>query len=618
MTTMLGTSTDGRILPGSRLRRVTEYIRPGSTLRLIELSALAREVGLAQTQTRRSSFRRSARPMLTTTVIVAVALALHAPCVSAQTIDDLRKRIEQLEQSTRDQVELLKRQIDQQEAERGQERRAAEERERTIQTLQEQVAQQQLRLSTQEERVAGRPSNWAQLVDLNTGAKQTTNGPPPLLGEEIPGNVYSGPDFKIHLGGSLRLNVQHNDTPVGESVNSALLPNTAAPGGGNNGSRDVFRAFARRTRLNLALQGPETLGGKTSGFFQMDFDQQANGPGETDAVNNNPRLRWAIGRWDFPNFLTAGNELIWTLGQGDAFDQIVPDTVDHDTLLAGLGAAERRNPRVEVVDKYPLTSNIKFLTSLGFERPLFDNQALGATTGCGTGCLSGFPALSAGIGLEAGRLGSDFGIAATKIYARTTWGEFQERFNTGTFTPNLNAQTNFTQHTFDNQTVAFGVALDRIGFNKTGRALTLKLTGGGVWTRGDGQITDSEFDRRVILNRHGSLTPAQSLGGWINPQFFLTDTLSLRWAGGTQWALDSHRPAITGSLMADPSGSGLQFFRVNNFQSEVSLWWTPGPFTFALAYNFTTTRFRSVNLTGGSQSRENENNKIEFISWFSF
>jgi hypothetical protein len=26
---------------------------------------------------------------------------------------------------------------------------------------------------------------------------------------------------------------------------------------------------------------------------------------------------------------------------------------------------------------------------------------------------------------------------------------------------------------------------------------------------------------------------------------------------------------------------------VNNFQSEVSLWWTPGPFTFSLGYNFT-------------------------------
>jgi hypothetical protein len=42
------------------------------------------------------------------------------------------------------------------------------------------------------------------------------------------------------------------------------------------------------------------------------------------------------------------------------------------------------------------------------------------TTDCGTGCLSGFPALSAGIGLETGRLGGDFGLALMKIYARTT------------------------------------------------------------------------------------------------------------------------------------------------------------------------------------------------------
>ena len=241
-----------------------------------------------------------------------------------------------------------------------------------------------------------------------------------------------------------------------------------------------------------------------------------------------------------------------------------------------------------------------------------------STTDCGTGCLSGFPAVSGGLGIETGRLGRDFGIGSTKIYTRTTWGEFVERFNQGTLVPNLNAQTSFTQHTFDNQTVNLSVQLDRIGFNPTGRAMTLRLIGGGVWTRGEGRITNSEFDRRVILNRSGHLVPAQSMGGWINPQFFFTDTLSLRWAGGTQWALDSHRPAVDGTLIPDPSGSGKTFFRVNNFQSEASLWWTPGPFTFALAYNFTTTRFRSVNLTGGSESRENANNKIEFISWFSF
>src|SRR3989442_15924603 len=129
------------------------------------------------------------------------------------------------------------------------------------------------------------------------------------------------------------------------------------------------------------------------------FNQTASGSGGVKAANNNPRLRWAIGRWAFPNFLANGNELIWTFGQGDAFDQITPDTIDYNTLLAGLGDAERRNPRVEVVDRLPLTSNLKFLTSLGFERPLSDDQALGGTstpTDCGSGCLNGFQRVEIG------------------------------------------------------------------------------------------------------------------------------------------------------------------------------------------------------------------------------
>jgi hypothetical protein len=152
--------------------------------------------------------------MLATTFVVTVAVALHAACASAQTTDDLRKRIERLEQSTREQVELLMRQIERHEAERAEERRASEERERTIQVLKEQVAQQQSESRESDPRLA-------KILDLESGARQTNN-------------------------------------------------------------------------------------------------------------------------------------------------------------------------------------NIKFLTSLGFERPLFDNQALGDTRDCGTGCLSGFPTLSAGIGLETG------------------------------------------------------------------------------------------------------------------------------------------------------------------------------------------------------------------------
>src|SRR3989441_1276437 len=395
-------------------------------------------------------------------VIATLFVCGVVPVAHAQSVDELKQRIEELERSTREQVDALKRMLQQQEAERAKERRAQEERERTLRTLQEQVEQQQLSLQKQKEDVSQALGGLSNFFDLKAGARQTNNGPPPFLGEDIPGNVYSAKDFKIRLGGSLRLHVQHNDTPVGESVSRALVPNMSAPGGGNNASREVFRAFVSRTRLNLAMQGPETLGAKTSAYFEMDFNQQAVGNGEVNAVNNNPRLRWAVWRWAFPNFLLNGNELIWTFGQGDAFDQITPDTIDYNTLLAGLGDAERRNPRVEVVDKFPLTSNVKFLTSLGFERPLFDDQALGGTstpTDCGSGCLSGFPAVSGGIGLEAGRVGGGFGHGAPRSSCPATWGEFRERFNQGTLTENLAAQTNFTQHTFDNQTAAFSVSV---------------------------------------------------------------------------------------------------------------------------------------------------------------
>ena len=72
--------------------------------------------------------------------------------------------------------------------------------------------------------------------------------------------------------------------------------------------------------------------------------------------------------------------------------------------------------------------------------------------------------------------------------------------------------------------------------------------------------------------------------------------------------------AVPGSPGAFPNA----FHRVNNRQSEVSLWWAPGPFTFGAAWNHTFTHFKRANPMGGSESRENENDKIELISWFSF
>jgi len=540
--------------------------------------------------------------------------------VRAQSVEELKQRIQQLDQSTRQQIEYLKRMIEQREAERAQERRAQEERERALRALQEQVERQQISLWKQEERLAKVFEGWENFFDLQAGAQQSQSGP--VLGREIQGNVYSGDQFKIRLGGSLRLHVQRNDTPVGESLAAALLPDTRVAGGGNNAGRENFRAFLSQTRFNLAIAGPETLGGKTLGFFEFDFDRNLSGR-ESGAVNPNPRLRHAFGRWRFDDLTVKGDELVLTLGQTDAFSDITPDVLDKNGMKAGLGAANLRNPRGELVFKYPVTSNAKFLTSFGLERPFFGDEATGVVSDFGPGDLSGFPALSAGLGLETGRLGRDFGIGSSRIYVRTTWGKFEDRL-TSTGTGDQSATMLFHDRHFNNLTGVGTFDLDRIGFNKTGRAGTFRLKGGGLWTLGEARHLAAEFDRRVIRDEDGALTEAQSVGGFINPMFYLADTLSLRWAGGAQYALDSDRPVVTGNLTAgnfSQTGAAANFYRVNNRQMEISLWWTPGPFSFALSYSHTATDWRARQAfpaARGSETRENENNKIEFISWFSF
>src|SRR5262249_30913173 len=151
-----------------------------------------------------------------------------------------------------------------------------------------------------------------------------------------------------------------------------------------------------------------------------------------------------------------------------------------------------------------------------------------------------------------------------------------ERFDSGTTDPNLGAETDFYQRTFTNQIVHGGVTLDRIGFNPDGKAMTLRLKAGGVWTRGDGVLTNSEDDRQVIVGPGGELVPAQSYGAFANVFFFFTENVNLRYAWGFQRGRATDRPVVVGDLEDG-------FFRTRNDQQEVSVWWTPGPFTLGVA-----------------------------------
>jgi hypothetical protein len=328
-------------------------------------------------------------------------------------------------------------------------------------------------------------------------------------------------------------------------------------------------------------------------------------------VSPNPRLRHAYLRWSFPD-ATARERFTLVIGQTDSFADYIPDTIDFNTMLAGLGGSNRRNPRFEAHYWYPVLDNLNGLVAAGFERPFITSTNDVLDGDLGSGDLSEWPAFAGGVGFETPkRVGDDFGIGKIEGRVRTTWGQFQERFDSGTTTENFGAETDFYQKTFTNQIVHGGITLDRIGFNPDGKAMTFRLKAGGVWTRGDGVLTNSEYDRQVIIGPGGKLVPAQSYGAFANAFFYLTEDVNLRYAWGFQRGIATDRPVVVGDLQDG-------FFRTRNDQQEVSVWWTPGPFTFGIAYNYTTTHFRSNPGAGPTQRLANLNDKVELITWFSF
>jgi hypothetical protein len=596
---------------------------------------------------------RPRRARIATVAVLAASLGV-ARGAAAQSSAELQQQIEEIQRntqrqidelrrSTEQQIDALRKQLEQRDRDLAAERAQAKQREQEIRDLEKKVAQQPPAAMSPPPVVGAPPAGapaavaaappagppgappvapatgvtsaralrdyWQDLVERHIGAEQENNPINPL-GKEIQGNVYSSDNFKVRLGASVRIHSQWNSTPEGQSVSEALLPDPTIPGGGNNTDRGNFRIFAGRTRLNMAVQGPPTLGGETAGYIESDFSQNLSG-GESGSVSPNPRLRHAYLRWAFPS-ATAPERLTLIAGQTDSFADYIPDTIDFNTMLAGLGGSNRRNPRFEAQYWRPIAGGVNGLVAVGLERPFIGSTDTVADGDLGTGDLGQWPAFSGGIGFETSdRIGEGFGVGKLEGRVRTTWAQFQQRFDSGTTNPDVNAQTGFYDRNFDNQIVHGGVTLDRIGFNKQGRAMTLKLKVGGLWTRGDGILTNSDYDRQVIVGPGGSLVPAQSYGAFVNPIFYFTDNLNLRYAWGFQRARDTDQPVAVGSLNNN-------FFRTRNDQQEVSLWWTPGPFTLGVAYNYTTTHFRINPATGGNERLANLNNKVEVITWFSF
>jgi hypothetical protein len=436
------------------------------------------------------------------------------------------------------------------------------------------------------------------------GPTDMAPGNPPTSGKDIPGNVYVGDNFRLRLNGSLRLHTQYNSTPVGETVSKALLPTAT------NAEQDAFRMFASRTRLSATVQGPNVLGAKSRGYLELDFQRQTS-DGEAGAISTSPRLRHAYMALDFDHVISTEGHAHVTAGQTLSTWDLTPDTVDGNIMLGGLGGVGRRNPRIETVLAVPVATGQDVLIGLGLERPFLGTSTVG--NDLGPGDLSGFPALSLGLGFATReRIGDGFGAGKIRGGVRAVYGRFEEDFTGNGFNPSAVPPTSVDDH-YTALAIHGGIDIQRLGFNPTGCAHTVTFIIGGVWSQGDAQNIDAGFDRRTVFSATNSLTEATSFGGFVQPIYFMTEVMSLRAAYGKQVALNDERPAATGTF------TGGDYVRHTNEQFELSLWWTPGPLTVALAWNRTDTIWRRVDpATLALTDRHGRNDKLELITWYSF
>ena len=83
-----------------------------------------------------------------------------------------------------------------------------------------------------------------------------------------------------------------------------------------------FRMTAQYSRIGLKINGPETLGAKTKGYFEFDFNS-AQDPLQSSSNSYIPRLRHAYFEMDWP----GGWQLL--MGQyWDFFDDFEPETIN--------------------------------------------------------------------------------------------------------------------------------------------------------------------------------------------------------------------------------------------------------------------------------------------------
>lgn len=159
-----------------------------------------------------------------------------------------------------------------------------------------------------------------------------------ILGLLVPAAAYAKAEFS--LGGFIKLDAFWDSSQMGKNLNGVVSRNTDP-----NNQHGNMRFTAQGSRFNFTIKGPKVFGAQTTGFIEMDFDQQ-NTPDVTSASSvYTPRLRHAMFRFNWPT-----TELL--LGQYWSFFCSWYAEAAEDGPLQVTGTPTARIPQIRLTQKF--------------------------------------------------------------------------------------------------------------------------------------------------------------------------------------------------------------------------------------------------------------------------
>jgi hypothetical protein len=431
---------------------------------------------------------------------------------------------------------------------------------------------------------------------------------------------------EFSLGGFIKLQAFWDSTQEGKNMNTAVPINNA-----NLTHHGRLKFTSQGSRFNFTIKGPKVWGANTTGFIEMDFDEQADATAGTNAAGASngyiPRLRHAMFRFDWPETQLLMGQY-WSL-----FSQWYPE-LGQDGPFQMTGTPTARLAQIRLTQKFlgmwqvtALVGESNFINQgetysandrnggespeapqvqaqIQFQKDLYGKAAwYGKPTGFTAQLTAGW---QRGITFENQGLRVTGENAMANIAGTWTRHQYQDPWLLmgALFIPVIPTHSANLAGTASLQTTWWiGQSVESFGFGNFGSE---------VWRFQGIDAFGRDVYEANLTNRFGGQVSAQY---YFTNQWFLTGAWGFSRAFGLG-AFETDANATSGKSNAFAANSNPVDYHQ---EFDICLWYRPvSAFKFSLQYAYARTNYIQQTLTQSWKTNVGEAHRVQFVGLFFF